>query len=167
MICACCGDHDAPVIPLERRGLRRAKQYQGKAFCWECFYFECANNYLYNGKNPLGLRDTLLSDQLTRLNSKALSRINGGTFAEICTDTLMGVLLSYGGKSAISGRKGKLCFDHIIPLADGGNHTLENLLEEALYFAHDDDQRQKIIAKRNYSSVWDWVAEKWRFEVAA
>jgi 5-methylcytosine-specific restriction endonuclease McrA len=156
ILCCDCGSHEATVIPLERRGLKRAKQYTGKAFCWACWYHEVANSNLYNGKNSLGLRDGLIYDQIHRLNSKALPRMSG--------------------KSSISGRTGKLTFDHIKPLFDGGDHTaenlrpalfFENLVEEALYCAQDEAQRLKILARVNYQIVWNWQSEAWRCEVAA
>jgi HNH endonuclease len=147
--CCVCGDPTAKVVPVERRGLKnpaaRAK-YAGRVFCWSCWYWEAANEGLYKPLEPgeRGLRDRCMADQFGRFTAKSVARTVGyPRIEQVTPDDLMALVLAHDARSAITGRKGRLVFDHIIPLADGGPHVYENLrpllqsenwIEQAIYF---------------------------------
>jgi hypothetical protein len=100
MNCVACGDKHAPVIPVNRHGLKNKAAralYTNTAFCWACWYLECANEHLYDRKNAHGICDKLLFDQLSRFNDKAKPRMRGGYFAVVTPDEAMSVLLQGGG----------------------------------------------------------------------
>lgn len=124
--CQECGD-DAKVFPEKRRGLIQKKRWKGRYFCWQCWYYQVANLYLYKVEGS-DERDKLIADQIKFLNARAKKRLRDeGQWTELSPDDLMGIIMGSQGVCAVTGNKGHLVFDHKIPLSDGGDHSLENL----------------------------------------
>lgn len=140
--CAACGDK-SQLSPAQRRGLRWATDLKDVGFCWACYYDYAIRMGLHRTKGgefainrPDILRqrtieqmtDQNLKQWFNGFNHSARARIRpGATFVPLALEFYVDLLASQEYRCAMTGKSTQLALDHIVPLAEGGDHTPENL----------------------------------------
>jgi hypothetical protein len=155
MCCEC--SRESQINAWERRGLKRVKALHDKSFCWQCWYRYVAFNGLYRfDARP---RDYNIAYQMYKINEFALKRLESNADFEIISqDELMALIMTNDGACSVSGKSEHLTFDHIMPLAIGGGHVIENLRAVTL----GENLRAEAIILRQWHSQGLDISKPWR-----